>query len=131
MVVNGFYEGSIIFGNRFKDTNFSVIRILDRLSESDIIPADDFVKSNLGMILHNDNAYFKSLFILKKDVAQKSGVTSDPYFFKTDEGVLVSQARMSTGENLLISILHSLKILYDKRALHHDARPYIVFLDEI
>lgn len=51
--------------------------------------------------------------------------------FKTDEGVLVSQARMSTGENLLISILHSLKILYDKRALHHDARPYIVFLDEI
>lgn len=131
MVLNGFYEGSIIFGNRFKDTNFSVIRILDRLSESDIIPADDFVKSNLGMILHNDNAYFKSLFILKKDVAQKSGLTSDPYFFKTDEGVLVSQARMSTGENLLISILHSLKILYDKRALHHDARPYNVFLDEI
>lgn len=100
---------------------------MDRLSESDIIPADDFVKSNLGMILHNDNAYFKSLFILKKDVAQKSGLTSDPYFFKTDEGVLVSQARMSTGENLLISILHSLKILYDKRALHHDARPVHCF----
>ena len=49
-----------------------MIRILDRLSESDIIPADDFVKSNLGMILHNDNAYFKSLFILKKDVADES-----------------------------------------------------------
>lgn len=63
MLLNGFYEGSIIFGNRFKDTNFSVIRILDGLSEADIIPADDFVKSNLGMILHNDSAYFKSLFI--------------------------------------------------------------------
>ena len=38
---------------------------------------------------------------------------------------------MSTGENLLISILHSLKILYNKRTTNSDGRPCIVFLDEI
>ena len=29
MKINGFYEGSIIFGNRFKDTKMSVINLLD------------------------------------------------------------------------------------------------------
>ena len=35
MKLNGFYEGSIIFGNRFKDTRLSVIRILDKLGIED------------------------------------------------------------------------------------------------
>ena len=43
MALNGFYEGSIIFGNRFKDTNFYALRALDNVSSSDIEPADEFV----------------------------------------------------------------------------------------
>ena len=48
MALNGFYEGSIIFGNRFKDTNFGTLRALDNISPSDIEPADEFVQKNLG-----------------------------------------------------------------------------------
>lgn len=49
--------------------------------------------------------------------------------FKNDE--IISQPRMSTGENLLLSILSSLEALYNRRTQHNDGRPCIVFLDEI
>ena len=48
MKFRGFYEGSIIFGNRFKNTRFSVIRILDNLKIEDMSIADEFVRENLG-----------------------------------------------------------------------------------
>lgn len=131
MKLNGFYEGSIIFGNRFKDTRLSVIRILDKLGIEDMTTADEFVRTNLGLILHNDSTYYKELFILKKSIAESKGLTGDPYFCRTNEGDLINQARMSTGENLLLSILHSLKILHNKRTRHNDGWPCIVFLDEI
>lgn len=54
MKLNGFYEGSIIFGNRFKDTKLSVINILDKVAKSDLYRANAFVKENLGLILRND-----------------------------------------------------------------------------
>lgn len=38
---------------------------------------------------------------------------------------------MSTGENLLLSILQSLEYVHYKRTRHNDGRPCIVFLDEI
>lgn len=129
MILNGFYEGSIIFGNRFKDTKLSVIHILDELSVNDMWKADEFVRCNLGLILHDDAEYFKELYSLKKSVAQEKGLAGDPYFYKISNGEMISQARMSTGENLLISILHSLKILYSRRKKYKG--PYIVFLDEI
>lgn len=131
MMLNGFYEGSIIFGNRFKDTKLSAIRILDNIQQKDLLQADEFVRTNLGLILHNDCDYFKDLFILNPDVAKRCGLTGDPYFYQASDRTLISQARMSTGENLLISILHSLKILHDKRIKFGDGKPCIVFLDEI
>ena len=41
--INGFYEGSIIFGNRFKDTKMSVINLLDSFTEKDTYPAREDV----------------------------------------------------------------------------------------
>lgn len=131
MKLNGFYEGSIMFGNRFKDTNFSVIKILDNMKESDLKIASEFVRKNLGVILHDDSNYFKNLYVLKKTKNNDNGIKGNPYFYKTENDTLVSQARMSTGENLLISILNSLFILYKKRTSNNDGRPCIVFLDEI
>ncbi len=32
--LKGFYEGSLIFGNRFRNTNYSNLRKLDRIDES-------------------------------------------------------------------------------------------------
>lgn len=131
MRLNGFYEGSIIFGNRFKDTRISIINGLDQLTENDLYPADEFISKNLGRILRNDEDYYKDLFIVKRDIAVKKGLTRETFCHKTSNGELVSQPRMSTGENLLLSILNSMEILYEKRTKHNDGRPCIVFLDEI
>lgn len=131
MKLGGFYEGSIIFGNRFRDTNFQALRILDNVAQQDMDTADDFVRRNLGIILHDDEDYYSELFVLKPEIANENGLKSDPYFYGIAPGKYISQARMSTGENLLISILHSLNIVNRTRTTKNDGRPYIVFLDEI
>lgn len=59
------------------------------------------------------------------------GLTRITYCNISKNGDLISQPRMSTGENLLLSILSSLEVLYNKRTKHNDGRPCIVFLDEI
>lgn len=131
MKINGFYEGSIIFGNRFKDTKITVINLLDSFTEEDTYPAREFVVNNLGLILHNDINYYQELFVVKKLAAEKKGLSRATYFYKTVKGDFISQPRMSTGENLLLSILNSLEMLRKKRLKHNDGRPCIVFLDEI
>lgn len=131
MKLNGFYEGSVIFGNRFKDTKLSVINTLDALTQNDLYEASDFVKDNLGLILRNDKDYYKNLCVVKKNVADVMGLTRITFCNISKNGELISQPRMSTGENLLLSILSSLETLHSKRTKHNDGRPYIVFLDEI
>ena len=131
MLINGFYEGSIIFGNRFKDKSLSALRSLDNVKHNNLIEASDFVKNNLGLILHDDNNYYSDLYILNRETATELGLVGVSYFYKTISGEYISQARMSTGENLLTSILHSLKMIHDKRSNNDGGRPCIVFLDEI
>lgn len=131
MQIGGFYEGSIIFGNRFKDTNMNALRILDKITAEDIYVADDFVQRNLGLILHNDATYYDKLYSIKEEVKRKHRLVGHPYFYQVESGSYVSQARMSTGENLLITILHSLNLRRHNRMKFDDARPFIVFLDEI
>lgn len=131
MKINGFYEGSIIFGNRFKDTSMSLINRLDRLSMDDIMPAREFVYKNLGLILRDDANYYQELYIVKKTMSEKLGLKREAFCLKRANGQLISQPRMSTGENLLLSILQSLSYVQRKRTTHNDGRPCIVFLDEI
>lgn len=131
MKINGFYEGSVIFGNRFRDTKLSVINILDNISKDDLYEASTFVKDNLGLILHNDKAHYMNLQVVKKQVADKMGLTRITFCNITKNGDYISQPRMSTGENLLLSILSSLETVYERRKRLNDGRPCIVFLDEI
>ncbi len=128
--ISGFYEGSIIFGNRFRDTVFSKLSILDGLGIDHLQVADEFVRMNLGIILHNNKDYYENLYIVKQSVGKAKGLSGTPYFYSI-KGKLVNQARMSTGENLLVSILHSLSLLKQKRERKSDGKPCIVFLDEI
>lgn len=130
MKVNGFYEGSIIFGNRFKNAQASIISVLDKIEFEELLDADEFVRSNLGEILHNDGAYYQNLYCLKRSSENSRRFKTPPYFFKYNNKI-ISQPRMSTGENLLISILHSINLVRKKRTTHNDGRPCIVFLDEI
>lgn len=131
MQINGFYEGSIAFGNRFKDNNFSTIKKLEAVSKKDLYKADEFIITNLGLILHDDSSYYKNLFVLSKGAAENLKLLGVHHFYLTNTGEYISQIRMSTGENLLISILYSLKIIYNKRIMHKDFKPCIIFLDEV
>lgn len=55
------------------------------------------------------------------------GLTRITFCSLSKNGELISQPRMSTGENLLLSILGSLEVLYNKRTKHNDGRPCIYF----
>ncbi len=102
--LNGFYEASLIFGNRFRNTSFEKLKKLDRIQPSSLKMADDFIRESLGQILHGKPSFYEKLFVLEHKGSDFSG---DVFFYER-AGVRVSQFHMSTGENLLISILNSI-----------------------
>lgn len=129
MWIKGYYEGSVIFGNRFRNTNYSSLRKMDSINQNDLVPSPEFIRKNLGYILHNNEKYYEHLFKIPKDIAHdKYNLISEPYFYER-AGKRVGQIYMSTGENLLVSVLHSLNLRIESRA---DLNvPCFLFLDEI
>lgn len=126
--IKGFFEGSLIYGNRFRNTSYSTVGKLDAILDSDIEVADGFIRENLGLLLCNDKSYYQDLFRLKQGLQNKYRLGGVPFFYKRN-GIRIHQAHMSTGENLLLSILYSLKMRIDDRG-NLDI-PCVVFLDEI
>lgn len=107
IVLKGMYEGSLFYGTRFNDS-----RIVDGLIETgkirptDIVDADDYVKEKLSFILHGVNDKYSNLKRLKnRHISTKLGLENTPYFNQINSH-LISQYRMSSGECLLISLLH-------------------------
>lgn len=129
--VNGTYEGSLFYGNRFKDSKIIDEKFADGLIGHDnIVPADPYVQEKLGEILHNDQDYYKELRrIRNKRIADKLGVANTPYFLQIDRN-LISQYRMSSGECLLISLLHFIYNSLERRSLPEN-EPVLMLIDEI
>lgn len=125
MNIKGFFEGSLIFGNRFKDMKYDNIYRLDMIDQSKLIRADEFIRKNLGLILHGDENFYEQLWLVSPNYQQFKG----DIFYYEKNGKRISQFHMSTGENLLISILNSLYIRNKDRA--NLSKPCIIFLDEI
>lgn len=125
MNINGFYEGSLIFGNRFKDMNYDNIRSLDSIDQNKLIPADEFVRKYLGHILQGDENYYEKLWLVSPNYERFKG----NIFYYEKNGKRISQFHMSTGENLLISILNSLYHRNNNRG--NILRACVIFLDEI
>lgn len=124
MEINGFYEGSVIYGNRFRNTDFENISKIEKITDKDLAKADDFIRDNLGEILHGDKTYYECLYKLSTPI---QGLKGDIFFF--DKGDRrVSQFHMSTGENLLISVLNA---LCEQQKRNRTRKFYLVFLDEI
>jgi ABC-type branched-subunit amino acid transport system ATPase component len=126
--IAGFFEGSLIFGNRFKDVDFSTLKTLSKVRKEDLLHATDFVKENLGSILHDDKSYYNQLFLLNEVETKKNNLLKQPYYYKTSNG-LINQLNMSTGENLLISVLHSLEMRISRG--NYSSIPTLILLDEI
>lgn len=123
--LKGFYEGSLIFGNRFRNTNYNNLRKLERINESYLEEAPEFVRKNLGIILHNNENFYKKLYKVNARVIDTTGQI---FYYQIGEKK-VSQFHMSTGENLLISILNSLNIRNSDRQTIDT--PCLLLLDEI
>lgn len=129
MSLKGFYEGSIIFGNRFRNTSFNSLRRLDRVNMDLLRPAPEFIRENLGRILHNNSNFYERLLRLRgRDYRQTVQFDGDIFYYNKGSR-RVSQFHMSTGENLLVSILNSINIRNSDRASL--SKPCLLFLDEI
>lgn len=125
MNIKGFFEGSLIFGNRFKDMTYDKISSLESINQDKLIEANDFIRTNLGVILQGDENYYEKLWMVSNHYDKFKG----SIFFYEKNGKRISQFHMSTGENLLVSILNSLFIRNNDRA--NLSKPCILFLDEI
>jgi hypothetical protein len=65
---DGFYEGSIFYGTRFRD--ISIAKTIP--SEEHVCDADEFVKRNLSKILHDNYDNYKTLKRIKNRVIAAS-----------------------------------------------------------
>ena len=105
--LNGMYEGSLFYGTRF-DNSKKIDRILKegRLDINHIVDADDYIKEKLSFILHGvPSKYQKLKRIRNKYITAEYKLNNTPYFNEVDKH-LISQYRMSSGECLLVSLLH-------------------------
>lgn len=127
--LKGFYEGSLIYGNRFRNTNYNTLKKLEQINESYLKIAPEFIRENLGLILHNNKHFYEKLFrVNPSSIRHIVTLYGDIFYYQIGEKK-VSQFHMSTGENLLISILNSLNIRNsDRKTL---TTPCILLLDEI
>lgn len=127
--LKGFYEGSLIYGNRFRNTSYNNLRKLDRIDVSYLATAPEFIRENLGLILHNNKNYYQKLFKVNPVAVKQLGTFYGDIFYYEVNGKKISQFHMSTGENLLISILHSLNMRNNDRTSLQT--PCVLILDEI
>lgn len=125
------YEGSLFYGTRFEDSTSIEQMILNgRITEDRIADADTRVKEQLSYIIHGDFVHYKTLMRLKnKRVAIDLGIKNRPYFINVGTH-LISQYRMSSGECLLISLLHFLYNSIERRSLP-DNQKALVLIDEL
>ena len=128
---NGMYEGSLFYGTRFEDsTNIEQMIQEGKITEERIADADKQVKEQLSYIIHGDLKHYGTLMRLKnKKVAEELGITNRPYFIRVGS-CLISQYRMSSGECLLISLLHFLYNSIERRSLPVDKK-VLVLIDEL
>ena len=127
--LKGFYEGSLIYGNRFRNTNYTNLKKLDRINPALLRSASDFIRTNLGLILHNNSNFYEKLFKVEPYMIKHLGSFSADIFYYEIGQKRVSQFHMSTGENLLISVLNSISMRNSDRS--SISTPCLLILDEI
>lgn len=128
---NGMYEGSLFYGERFNDS-----RKIDKLladgdiNRSDIVASDDYVIEKMSFILHGNYSNYSNLKRIRNmRITKAIGLKNAPYFNEVN-GNLISQYRMSSGECLLVSLLHFVYNSIVRRSLSKDKK-ILILIDEI
>lgn len=129
--LNGMYEGSLFYGTRFNDSRTVDQHIKSgRIQNNEIVDADDYIKEKMSSILTGTLGKYNNLKRIKnKYISSNLGLASTPYF-NFISGKLISQYRMSSGECLLISLLHFVYNAIVRRSLPQD-KPILILIDEI
>lgn len=127
--LHGFYEGSIIHGNRFRDTNYKALKQAALVEINELSKADKYIIENLGIILHDDVCYYHDLYKVSSDRAKQIFHFRESPYFLIKNKKPISQLSLSTGENLLISLLHSINNQLLRRRGKDD--DYFILLDEV
>lgn len=129
--LNGLYEGSLFYGTRFCDS-LKIDELVKnmKIQQEEIVNSDEYVKEKMSKILHGKPHRYENLKrIRNKNVTKKLGLKNTPYFNEFN-GNLVSQYRMSSGECLLLSLLHFIYNAVERRSLPSD-QPILIMIDEI
>lgn len=131
--INGMYEGSLFYGFRFQ--NYEKVKNLlhaDKITNDLLSEADEYIIDQLGYILHGNMEHYRSTKIVRlknKDVAKKLELNETPYFMVANN-MLVSQYGMSSGESLMLSLLHFILYSIVRRSLDSKL-PILLLIDEI
>lgn len=100
------------------------------INDDDIVDADEYVVKKIGYILHNDEDFYSGLKrIRNKRISERLGLKNTPYFREVNKK-LISQYRMSSGECLLISLLHFIYNSIIRRSLP-SSEIILMLIDEI
>lgn len=128
----GLYEGSLFYGTRFEDSRIIDTKISKGEITDDILAdADQYVKERISYILHGTTDHYSSLVRVKNyHCAKKIGVQNRPHFIRPGGSKLISQYRMSSGECLLISLMHFLYNSIVRRSLSAEKK-ILVLIDEL
>ncbi|MEP8626583.1 ATP-dependent nuclease [Enterobacter mori] len=107
--IDGFFEGSFIYGNRFSDAHKSKINKIIHIKDKDFVDADKFVTRNLGLILKDDKYHYEGLKKTKPDFDISALNLSRQCYTWFSPAGRVNQFKMSSGEYLVLTLLDYLK----------------------
>lgn len=128
---DGFYEGSIFYGTRFRDSAKAESIMEELKNSSDIDDADTFIVEKLGEIMHDDKSHYKQIKKFKNmGIARKYGFSRMPYFYMTENG-LISQLAMSSGECMVITMLHFVFHIVVRENYNKKNEKIIFLIDEV
>ena len=129
ILIFGFQEGSITRGTRFWNTTSRSLKKIANVDISDLLHADEFIIKHLSRILKGDENHYKELYRIDLSLAgNKYGYDGVPYFIVNGKE-LITQFDMSTGECLIINLLHLLHNLLRKN--FPSSVPKLILIDEI
>ena len=129
--IDGFIEGSVIHGTRFADANLKTLERSESVKDEHLVDADDFINDSFNTVLHGRRSVYPTIKkVRNRKIAEELGFDSVPYFMEYHDGRL-SQYWLSTGENLLLSLLHFInsKIFQQKRKGRKECS--FILVDEI
>lgn len=131
--INGMYEGSLFFGFRFQNDEKVRQLIYDKkIHEDMLIESNSYIVKQLGFILHGDETYYTNSHIVRLknyNTVKKLGLKETPYFIK-ENNAIYSQYEMSSGECLMLSLLHFIYYSIVLRSLD-PKQPVLMLIDEV